>query len=72
MYDLFTFQLGQSWVIAPGTTAIAGSIATTLALVTAYYKGVTDLIVVLTSDSVQAMPALLLVILRQWCSRITG
>jgi len=64
--DLFTFLAFGARVslfIGLGSMAIAGFIATTLALVTAYYKGVTDLIVVLTSDSVQAMPALLLVIL---------
>lgn len=64
--DLFTFLAYGARVslfIGIGSMAIAGFLAAALALITAYYKGVTDLLVIVTSDSVQAMPALLLLIL---------
>ncbi|WP_226010764.1 ABC transporter permease [Halomicrobium salinisoli] len=64
--DLFTFLAYGARVslfIGVGSMALAGVLAAALALLTAYYKGVADLAVILTSDSVQAMPALLLLIL---------
>jgi peptide/nickel transport system permease protein len=64
--DLFTFMAGGARVsLFIGLVAIGlgGLIATVLALVTAYYKGLADLLVVVTSDAVQSLPRLLLVIL---------
>jgi peptide/nickel transport system permease protein len=64
--DLWTFMaLGARVSLFIGLLAVAGSgfIATALALVTSYYKGLTDLIVVVTSDGVQSMPGLLVLIL---------
>lgn len=64
--DLFTFMAHGAQVslfiglVAMGiSTLLAGG----LAVLSAYYKGVLDLAVVLSSDSVQAMPQLLVIIL---------
>ena len=64
--DLFTFMMFGSRIslfIGLSAIAIAGIIAAALALGTAYYKGVADLVVVVTSDSVQALPTFMVVIL---------
>ncbi|MFD1646775.1 ABC transporter permease [Haloarchaeobius litoreus] len=64
--DLFTFMADGARVslfIGLLSIALGGFIATALAMVTAYYKGLADLIVVVTSDSVQALPGLLIYIL---------
>jgi peptide/nickel transport system permease protein len=64
--DLFVFMAGGARVslfIGIVSIGIGGGIALALALVTAYYKGLADLIVVVTSDAVQSLPRLLLVIL---------
>jgi len=64
--DLFTFMAyGARVSLFIGLVAIgiAGSIAVSLALMSAYYKGVFDLATVLVSDSFQAMPQLLVLIM---------
>ncbi|NHN41715.1 ABC transporter permease [Halorubellus sp. JP-L1] len=64
--DLWTFMtMGSRVSLFIGLLSVVGSgfIGAALALVTAYYKGLTDLIVVVTSDGIQAMPALLVLIL---------
>ena len=64
--DLFTFMMFGSRIslfISLSSIVIAGLIATTLALATAYFKGLADLITVVVSDSTQALPVLMLAIL---------
>jgi len=64
--DLFTFlAYGAriSLLIGLGAMGLAGFIAMFFSLLTAYYKGLTDLAVVLAGDSIQALPRLLLLIL---------
>ena len=64
--DLFTFMAyGARISLFIGLLAVGMSvvIAGALAVLSAYYKGVLDLAVVLGSDSVQALPRLLLIIL---------
>lgn len=64
--DMFTFMAAGARVslfIGLLSIGVASLIATGLALVTAYYKGLADLIVVITSDSIQSLPRLLLIIL---------
>ncbi|MFD1513160.1 ABC transporter permease [Halomarina rubra] len=64
--DLFTFMAyGARVSLFIGVTAIAisGFIAAAFGLLTAYYKGFADLSVVVISDSIQAIPVLLLLIL---------
>jgi peptide/nickel transport system permease protein len=64
--DMFTFMTAGARVslfIGLLSIGVASVIATGLALVTAYYKGLADLIVVITSDSIQSLPRLLLIIL---------
>lgn len=64
--DLFTFiAYGARVSLLIGLVSIvtAGFIAAMLALLTAYYKGLMDLAVVISGDSIQAMPRLLLLIL---------
>lgn len=64
--DLFTFMAYGSRVslfIGLMSIGLAGLIATVFALMTAYYKGLVDLGVVIAGDSIQAMPRLLLLIL---------
>ncbi|ELY92573.1 ABC transporter permease [Natrialba taiwanensis] len=64
--DLFTFLAygaQVSLVIGLLATVLMAVIATVLALITAYYKGVADLLAIIASDSVIALPRLLLVLL---------
>ena len=64
--DLFTFMAYGARVslfIGLLAIAISGFIATFFGLLTAYYKGIADLGVVVVSDSIQAIPVFLLVIL---------
>jgi peptide/nickel transport system permease protein len=64
--DLFTqlaFGARISLTIALVSMLVAGAIALALSMVSAYYKGLTDLIVVVTSDSIQALPLIMLLIL---------
>ncbi|GAB7093299.1 ABC transporter permease [Halolamina litorea] len=64
--DLFTFlMVGSriSLVIGVLSVALSASIAASLALTAAYYKGRVDLSMVLVSDGVMAMPQLLLLIM---------
>ncbi len=64
--DLLTFLAYGARVslfIGLSSIALAGFIATALGLITAYYKGAADLITVVTSDSVQALPVIMLAIL---------
>lgn len=64
--DLFTeVVLGARVSLAIGITSIlvSGLIAITLGMLTAYYKGLLDLLVVVTSDSVQSIPVIMLLIL---------
>lgn len=64
--DLFTFMASGARVslsIGLLFVLLASTIAVVLALISAYYKGVADLAVVLTGDSIQAMPQLLVLIL---------
>jgi len=64
--DLFTFMAyGARVSLFIGVLAIliSGSIALTLAMTSAYYKGILDLATVLVSDSFQAMPQLLVLIM---------
>jgi peptide/nickel transport system permease protein len=64
--DLFTFMVAGARVslfIGLLYITLAAGIAVVLALMTAYYKGLVDLAVVITGDSVQALPQLLVLIL---------
>jgi peptide/nickel transport system permease protein len=64
--DMFTFMAAGARVslaIAITSITLQCVIAVVLAVLTAYYKGATDLSVVITGDSVQAIPQLLLLIL---------
>ncbi|SEK99241.1 ABC transporter permease [Haloferax larsenii] len=64
--DLFTFVASGARVslsIALLAISLAAGIALLLALITAYYKGLADLAIVLTSDSVQAIPLFMLLII---------
>lgn len=64
--DLFTFMAyGARVSIFIGVFAsfLAGGIALSLALLTAYYRGLVDLAAVLTSDAFAAMPQLLVLIM---------
>ncbi|ELZ00126.1 ABC transporter permease [Natrialba asiatica] len=64
--DLFTFLAygaQVSLVIGLLATVLMAVVATVLALITAYYKGVADLLAIIASDSVIALPRLLLVLL---------
>lgn len=64
--DLFTFMAVGSRIslfIGLFSILLAGTVATVFALMTAYYKGLTDLAVVIAGDSVQALPQLLVLIL---------
>ncbi|MFC4359838.1 ABC transporter permease [Halobium salinum] len=64
--DMFTFLATGARIslsIAISTMVISGFIALALAMVTAYYKGLADLLVVVSSDSIQALPQLMLLIL---------
>ncbi|NHX37529.1 MULTISPECIES: ABC transporter permease [Halolamina] len=64
--DLFTFMVAGARVslfIGLLYISLAAGLAVVLALVTAYYKGLADLTVVIAGDSVQALPQLLVLIL---------
>ncbi|MDB9281479.1 ABC transporter permease [Halorubrum ezzemoulense] len=64
--DLFTFMASGARVsLLVGLTSlgIAGGFAMVFAMLTAYYKGLVDLGVVIAGDSIQAMPQLLFIIL---------
>jgi peptide/nickel transport system permease protein len=64
--DLFTFMAAGARVslfIGVSSLALAGLFAVTFALMTAYYKGLVDLGVVIASDSIQALPQLLVIML---------
>jgi peptide/nickel transport system permease protein len=64
--DLFTFIAAGSrisLIIGVLSVGLSALIATSLALVSAYYKGRVDLSFVLLSDAVMAMPQLLLLIM---------
>ncbi|WP_049998001.1 ABC transporter permease [Halococcus sediminicola] len=64
--DLFTFMAAGariSLMIGLVSLTAAGFVATALAMLTAYYKGLADLAAVITSDSIQALPVLLVLIL---------
>lgn len=64
--DMFTFMAAGARVslfIGLVTMGVAGFVATSLALLTAYYKGLVDLITVIASDSVQSLPVIMILIL---------
>lgn len=64
--DLFTFMAAGariSLMIGLVSLTAAGFVATALAMLTAYYKGLADLAAVITSDSIQSLPVLLVLIL---------
>lgn len=64
--DLFTFLMAGariSLVIGLVSVGLSALMATTFALVSAYYKGKVDLSLVLVSDSVSALPQLLVLIM---------
>jgi len=64
--DLWTFMMGGARVslfIGLFAISIAGFIAAGAALMTGYYKGLVDLVVVVLGDSVMSVPQLLLLIL---------
>lgn len=64
--DLFTFMAAGARIslfIGAVAIGIAGSIALALSLITAYYKGLVDLVAVLASDSFMAMPRLIVLIM---------
>ncbi|WP_129114166.1 ABC transporter permease [Halegenticoccus tardaugens] len=64
--DLFTFMAAGARVslfIGVLSIGMSGLVATALALVTAYYKGVADLLTVIVSDSIQSLPRFLLILL---------
>ncbi|MFC6722652.1 ABC transporter permease [Halobacteriaceae archaeon SHR40] len=64
--DLFTFLAfgaRTSLVIGLVTIGLSGMFALILALVSSYYKGIIDLVAVMGSDTVQSIPALLLILM---------
>ncbi|ELZ87190.1 binding-protein-dependent transporters inner membrane component [Haloferax elongans ATCC BAA-1513] len=64
--DLFTqvvFGARISLTIATLSIGIAGLIGLALAMITAYYKGLADMVVVLASDSIQSLPLIMVLIL---------
>ncbi len=64
--DLLTFLAHGAQIslfIGLASIAAAGFVAIALAMLTSYYKGLTDLIVVVTSDSIQAIPVFLILIM---------
>jgi len=64
--DLFTFMAAGARVslfIGLLAMGISGLLAVAFALLTAYYKGLVDLAVVLSSDSIMALPQLMIMIL---------
>lgn len=64
--DFFTFIVHGARIslfIGVGSVSIAMVIALLLSLISAYYKGLTDFILVFASDSIQALPLLLIAIM---------
>lgn len=64
--DLFTFMAAGARIslfIALSTIILRSIISVLAALVSAYYKGLTDLFTVVAGDSIQALPGLLILIL---------
>jgi peptide/nickel transport system permease protein len=64
--DLFTFMAFGARIslfIGLFASAMAGGIALSMALLTSYYKGLLDLVAVVTSDAFSAMPQLLVLIM---------
>lgn len=64
--DLFTFLAygaRTSLVIGLLATGLSAGFALALAMVTAYYRGIVDLVAVIGSDSIQSVPFILLVLL---------
>jgi peptide/nickel transport system permease protein len=64
--DLFTFLAYGARIslfIGVASMLLAGGIAMVLSMVSSFYKGGIDLLLVLTSDSVQALPVLMILIL---------
>ncbi|MGA9401423.1 ABC transporter permease [Haladaptatus sp.] len=72
--DLFTFMMhGARISLFIGLTSIvvSGLIATSFALLTAYYKGLVDLAGVIIGDSIMSIPRLLLLLLLSYVLRGT-
>ncbi|EMA55059.1 MULTISPECIES: ABC transporter permease [Halococcus] len=64
--DMFTFLVYGARIslfIALSSTLLAGGIALVLGLITAYYKGLADLVTVVASDAFASIPFLLLLIM---------
>lgn len=64
--DLFTFlAFGAriSLFIGVASMLLAGVLALGFAMISSYYKGAADLVLVVTSDSIQALPVLMVLIL---------
>lgn len=64
--DLFTFMMAgarNSLIVAGFAIGLSALIATLLGLVSAYYKGTTDLAILTLADGVMSVPILLLLIL---------
>lgn len=64
--DLFTFLAygaRLSLFIGLVSMGLSGAIALSMSLITSYYKGLADMLTVLTSDSIMALPQLPLIIL---------
>jgi len=64
--DLFTFLVygaRTSLVIGLLATGLSAGFALALAMVTAYYRGLVDLVAVIGSDTIQSVPFILLVLL---------
>ncbi|QSW98033.1 ABC transporter permease [Haloterrigena alkaliphila] len=64
--DLFTMLMygaQVSLVIGLLATVLQAVAATVIALITAYYKGLTDLLTIIVSDSIMSLPRLLVVLL---------
>jgi len=63
MMTHLSYGARTSLVIALTAIILGALTAVILSLLAAYYKGITDIAVVLTSDTIQAVPALLLIML---------
>ena len=64
--DLFTFMAAGARIslfIGLVTMGLAGTIAVAFAMISAYYKGLIDLLMVITSDSIQSLPIIMVLIL---------
>ena len=72
--DLWTFMVhGARVSLFIGVTAIglSGLIAVAIAMLTAYYKGLVDLVTVVVGDSIMSLPRLLLLILLSFVLQAT-